>query len=356
MAALDAMVPVALRHLDAVPAGLGWIAAQRMLALYFLGELDEAADFSAAVESMVLDDPDPTRRAAVLMVRGMLVADRGQLDDALRLLRQSAALHEVDNRRGYQAWTFAILSRVLAQRGQLDEAEAALADAHRTYWPDGQVFACDLDVAAIWIEARRGRLGAAEEALARGIAAAEAEGSSFVPGYLRFEAVRAGLPPGPHVAGFAETAAVDQGHRAEIWHAHVQALAADDGAGLVEAGHRFAALGTNLHAAEAYALGAGAHRRAGSPARAAQAKELSRQQRALCPGARTPALDLGDVVVGLTPRELDVAARAADGLMNHEIAATLGISVRTVETHLQRAFQKLGVNRRSDLAALLQPG
>ena len=41
--------------------------------------------------------------------------------------------------------------------------------------------------------------------------------------------------------------------------------------------------------------------------------------------------------------------------MNGEIADTLGISVRTVETHLQRTFTKLGVNRRTDLAPLLQP-
>jgi hypothetical protein len=34
----------------------------------------------------------------------------------------------------------------------------------------------------------------------------------------------------------------------------------------------------------------------------------------------------------------------------------LGISIRTAETHLQRAFAKLGVNRRSELESTLVPG
>lgn len=353
--ALDAMVPVAMRHVDDVPAGIGWIAAQRMLALYFLGELAECAAFAGTVEAFVIDDADPTRRAAVLMVRGMVAADAGRLDEGLRLLQQSAALHEVDNTRGYLAWTLAILSRVHAQRGEVDEAERALAQARQRLWPGGQVIGSDLDAASLWVEVLRGRHGRAEEVLAEAVARTDAEGMAMVSAYLRHEAIRAGLPSAPHLDALAEVASEDQGRRVEIWHAHATALAADDGAGIVEAGHRLAALGTHLVAAEAFARAAGAHRRAGSPALAAQAKELSRQQLTLCPGARTPALRLGDVVVGLTSRELDVATRAAGGQKNHEIAEALGISVRTVETHLQRSFVKLGINRRAELAPLLHP-
>jgi DNA-binding CsgD family transcriptional regulator len=60
-------------------------------------------------------------------------------------------------------------------------------------------------------------------------------------------------------------------------------------------------------------------------------------------------------VASLTARELDVATRAATGQPNSEIANGLGISVRTVETHLQRAYAKLGVKRRTDLAPVLRP-
>ena len=51
----------------------------------------------------------------------------------------------------------------------------------------------------------------------------------------------------------------------------------------------------------------------------------------------------------LTQRELHVARLAAAGLTNNEIAERLVVSVRTVESHLYHAFDKLGVTSRSEL-------
>ena len=351
--ALDAMVPVALAHGDALPDALGWIAAQRMLALYFLGDLAEAEDFAAAVDSMIVDDHDPTRRAAVLMVRGLLAADVGRLDDALRLLRQAAALHDLDNFRGYQSWTMGILARVHAQRGEAADAEAALRDARATLWPGGQVFSSDIDAAAMWVAAARGRLDEVEAVASAAVERWDAEGSVMVSAYLHHEALRMGLPAGPRIAALAAAAEVDQGARAVVWRDHAIASAADDAAGLLEVAHRLVDLGTHLAAAEAFAEAAAAYVRSGSTLEATQAKELSRRELAVCPGARTPALALSEPIAGLTTRELDVARRAAAGASNLAIAAELGISVRTVETHLQRTFRKLGVTRREALAGVL---
>ena len=55
----------------------------------------------------------------------------------------------------------------------------------------------------------------------------------------------------------------------------------------------------------------------------------------------------------LTAAELPVAELAAQGLRNKEIASTLHLSVKTVETHLSRAYQKLGVSSRVELARRL---
>lgn len=56
----------------------------------------------------------------------------------------------------------------------------------------------------------------------------------------------------------------------------------------------------------------------------------------------------------LTPTEREVAARAADGLTNREVANALVVSERTVEYHLSNVYRKLGVRSRTELARRLE--
>ncbi len=55
-----------------------------------------------------------------------------------------------------------------------------------------------------------------------------------------------------------------------------------------------------------------------------------------------------------TPREREVLALLLDGCSNRTIAATLAISVRTVETHLSSMFEKAAVESRAGLVARVQ--
>ena len=63
--------------------------------------------------------------------------------------------------------------------------------------------------------------------------------------------------------------------------------------------------------------------------------------------------ELGKRLAGLTEREQEVMRCVVDGLANKEMADTLGISVRTVEVHRARIFEKMGVRSAVELANLL---
>lgn len=57
---------------------------------------------------------------------------------------------------------------------------------------------------------------------------------------------------------------------------------------------------------------------------------------------------------GLTTRELQIAALVAEGLSNRAIAERLVISRRTVDAHVDHAYQKLGISSRVQLAVWLR--
>jgi RNA polymerase sigma factor (sigma-70 family) len=67
-------------------------------------------------------------------------------------------------------------------------------------------------------------------------------------------------------------------------------------------------------------------------------------------------LDADPELATLTDREREIAELAARGMTNREVAERLHLSVRTVHTHLQRAYAKLGVHDRERLAELLAAG
>jgi DNA-binding CsgD family transcriptional regulator/tetratricopeptide (TPR) repeat protein len=61
-------------------------------------------------------------------------------------------------------------------------------------------------------------------------------------------------------------------------------------------------------------------------------------------------------VESLTPSELRVARMAAEGMTNREIAQSLTVTAKTVETHLRHVYQKLDVAKRTELSGVLSPG
>jgi DNA-binding CsgD family transcriptional regulator len=134
--------------------------------------------------------------------------------------------------------------------------------------------------------------------------------------------------------------------------AQADAAASGSGERLDDVAGEFAQLGAQALAADARAQAAEAHRGKGhrrqASASAASATSLARSGG----GIRTPALE-GLVPYELTVREREVATLASQGVSNQEIARRLVLSVRTVETHLARVYNKLGINSRGALRGVL---
>lgn len=60
-----------------------------------------------------------------------------------------------------------------------------------------------------------------------------------------------------------------------------------------------------------------------------------------------------DDLPALTPRQWQVAALVAEGLSNQDVAARLGISVKTTEKHIGEILQRWGVTSRTSIAHLV---
>ncbi len=64
------------------------------------------------------------------------------------------------------------------------------------------------------------------------------------------------------------------------------------------------------------------------------------------------ALPRTETRASITSREVEVLDLVAQGLHNKEVAERLKVSTRTVETHLERIFAKLGVSSRTEAVML----
>lgn len=81
-----------------------------------------------------------------------------------------------------------------------------------------------------------------------------------------------------------------------------------------------------------------------------QALALSNERLTL----RRQSADLVSRLAELTEREQDVMRLVVEGLPNKLIASQLDISVRTVEVHRSRVFEKMDVKSAVELANLLR--
>jgi DNA-binding NarL/FixJ family response regulator len=131
---------------------------------------------------------------------------------------------------------------------------------------------------------------------------------------------------------------------------HAHAMVARDAEALEEASSALEHAGLGWFAVDAmvHAVQAYARRQPGDPA----PRERLRRLAARYPSLRSPLLAAVEGPA-LTEREAQVAQLVADGTTARAIAASLGIGVRTVETHVAHAYRKLSVGTRAELRIAL---
>ncbi len=345
----DAVSPIAISVRDALPFGAGSIELIAICALIELGALDQASERALTMQAQAAADNNPfTRpRGEYCLARVQLV--RGQPATALRgFQRCLAALSPFDG--SFVRHISSMLARAAAALGDAASARQILdacseAPRVKPYEPE-----FELAVAALFAAELRMEEAAERAAWAAGVAADHAQWNVALAGYhdaARYGAARTILVQlrgaAPHVDGQFAWCLID----------HATALAAQDPAALDEVARRFEVHGAILLAAEASSEAALAYTAAELPRPARASASRAAGLWARCEGAVTPWLAGAALSVALTGRERQIAALAGMGNSDAAIARRLGISARTVQTHLARVYVKLGITSRHDINAHL---
>ncbi|MGW3318672.1 LuxR C-terminal-related transcriptional regulator [Streptomyces fungicidicus] len=321
------------------------------------GDLGRVADTLDATGRFATPGDD-LRQLQLALLRSRLLRLLGRPAEAVTLLRGASTLRVRRDWLGTPSWTLAQLAGALAEAGRptealqtLVEAQAARRDAPAYPLADDAL----LLEHAVVLAHTGDRSGAACRALEVVQRAAARPATALAALHL---AVRVADAPRAAVRA-AQLAAGAHSELMRLQCDHVVALTRSDGEALEDVSARFRTMGAVALAAEAAAQAADMYRRDGRRrasrlARAAGARLLAETGCALVPWADPQEQRQPDRAAPLTSREREVAALAAGGLSNRDIAARLVVSVRTVENHLYRVYEKLGITARSDLGGALQ--
>jgi DNA-binding NarL/FixJ family response regulator len=324
------------------------------------GKLREAEVVAHGAISSLDRDVDPFSRAFVSFEAGRVARLRGQVETAARWFREATASFERIRRRGFVALAAAGLADARAKVGDVAGARDAAEHCRSQQDHPIAVAAAERDRSLAWVDVASGDLETAATAFADAARRSLDAGELLHAAHAFHDLVRIGYA-GMAADGLAFLCDHTDGVLAPVFAAHARA-AADDSPEAVEVveavATRFGELGCDLHAAEAWSQAAElATTVLHDERRAVAARRKAAQAAAGCEGARTPLLGgpaAQPAGVDLSRREQEIAQLTVAGLRRREIAEKLVVSPRTVDSHLQRIYRKLGVRDRQGLAAALE--
>lgn len=282
-----------------------------------------------------------------------IALDAGRVSEA-RALVDRVRPHFPGYSHGWGAQLGLMGAAATAMSGDAAGAATEMDRARTQVHPGVGLLETQLDWAHAWVVAARGALTEAVDVTRRAAERAAARGETALEMALRHTAVCFG--DRTQTAALARLATILDGPRAAAAAAHARAWGDRDGDALLAVADAFEAHDLLLLAADAAAQAATVRRDAGAPGPAAAAADRARALAERCGGARTPALDDAFTTAALSEREREIANVAAEGLTNRQVAERLGVSVRTVESHVYHARTRLGLADRAELIALVAGG
>lgn len=312
-------------------------------------EIDETERWMSRAFREAIRTYDEAAAGLSASTLGGLCLLRGRYVDAARWFREAILHKEYHDPFLTRKCDHALLAGVAYYRGNREGVATAmqrcrmlttskLVDSERAYVIRGEA----------WLALAQGDPPRAQRLLLEG-----AEGYAGSPPFavqLYHEAMRAGAPPRRIHPPLAELREECDGRLSVAYMDDAAARAAGDPGAVLTCADEFEAIGALRHASECAAAAAEIFAEAGREDSARRAAARSRELHGRCQGGFAPEVrGLARDEVILTDRERQLVDLAAQGLSNAEIADRFVLSVRTVESHLYRAMQKLGVKDRRDL-------
>ncbi|MBI5089718.1 MAG: winged helix-turn-helix domain-containing protein [Actinobacteria bacterium] len=317
------------------------ITAARARPLMMLGELVEAEHVLREAMHAAGEATDALAEGLNALALGGLLPFTGRAAESMALAQRAI---ELLTPRGYRmplrwAWlssgfAAAVAGDLAAARSAVDALSALQIDT----MTDGVEPLVDAAIARLEFDRER-----AASILREGAAMCRRRALLFEEAVALHDLARCGHETDVRVDELAEVT----GGLVATFAVHARAIGRDDPAELMVASDRFAAHGAWPLAAEAAARAAEAA--AGSGSIALARRHVARFD------AHAARFDRGLVAPSivaaepLTAREREIAEMAARGWTNPSIAQHLDLSVRTVDNHLSRTFEKLAAEGRSDL-------
>jgi DNA-binding CsgD family transcriptional regulator len=302
----------------------------------------------------LLPDTDDENRALFLGMAARCRLGQGLPVTAAAELEQAIRSHGPASMFGFRPLLHTTRAVALAWSGRVQEAGLEVIEARRWNMPP-RFFDAELDLAEVIVLAADGRRSRA----ARLATEVSERVGSVGNGYFAFVAAYLAArlrPTAASQAAFESAASLVDVPLVAVARRHVAALLDGDASDLEAVAEAAIDLDEQLLAVEILQAAVARAQERGTHPSQLRLRAALRAQRDRCEQAHSPIVDVTSDAIGLTARELEIAGLAASGWTSAAIADELVLSVRTVESHLYRAFAKLGIRSREELGPALPSG